>query len=115
MKPEEKNLAYIWDMITESRQIIDFTKDVKFIDFENNKLIRYAVERSLLILGEAANHVSSQFQEDHPEIPWHQIIGQRNVLAHEYGDIKIERIWITVTQNIPPLIIELEKILNGEP
>ncbi|MDP3186780.1 MAG: DUF86 domain-containing protein, partial [Anaerolineales bacterium] len=34
------------------------------------------------------HHVSEKFQDEHPEIPWLQIIGQRNVLAHEYGDIK---------------------------
>ena len=51
-------------------------------------MIRYAVERWFLILGEAANHVSTQFQEKHSEIHWRQIIGQRNVLALEYGDIK---------------------------
>jgi uncharacterized protein with HEPN domain len=83
MKPEEKNLAYIWDMYNETKQIIEFTTGVTYSEFVNNKLIRYAIERSLLILGEAANHVSYQFQEEHSEIPWHQIIGQRNVLAHE--------------------------------
>lgn len=36
--------------------------------------------------------------EEHPEIPWRQIIGQRNVLAHEYGDINND--WITSTPGI---------------
>jgi uncharacterized protein with HEPN domain len=112
MNPEEKNLAYVWDMYTETKQIIEFTSDVTFTDFVKIKLIRYAIERSLLILGEAANHVTNQFQEEHPEIPWHQIIGQRNVLAHEYGDINVDRIWATITNNIPQLLINLEKLLE---
>lgn len=112
MRPEEKNLAYLWDMYNETKQITEFTKNVDFPKFVSNKMIRYAVERSLLILGEAANHVSFQFQEEHSEIPWHQIIGQRNVLAHEYGDIKVDRIWITATKNIPKLLTELEKLLE---
>jgi len=39
-----------------------------------------------MILGEAANHVSKDYQVQHPEIAWGQIIGLRNVLAHEYGE-----------------------------
>lgn len=42
MKPQENNLAYIWDMYTETKQIVEFTTNVTFTDFENNKLIRYA-------------------------------------------------------------------------
>ena len=62
-----------------------------------------------MIIGEAANHISSEFQEEHSEIAWRQIIGQRNVLAHEYGDIKVERIWAAATINIPALL----KVLEG--
>lgn len=112
MHPEEKDLAYIWDMHKESKQISEFLNNITFDDFIKSNLIRYAVERSLLIIGEAANHVSEQFRKEHPEVPWYQIIGQRNVLAHEYGDIKIDRIWSTATVNIPQLTIELNRILN---
>jgi uncharacterized protein with HEPN domain len=58
----------------------------------------------LEIIGEAAGRVSESFRDVHPEIPWRQIIGQRNVLIHEYGEIKHERIWKVVKENIPQLI-----------
>jgi uncharacterized protein with HEPN domain len=61
-------------------------------------MIRYAVERQLLVIGEAANRVSAEFQETHPEIPWRQMIGLRNVLAYEYGEIKGDRIWNALTK-----------------
>lgn len=67
-----------------------------------------------MIVGEAAGHVSVQDQEKHPEIPWAQIIGQRNVLAHEYGEILVERIWLTATNSLPELLISLEKLLPEE-
>jgi uncharacterized protein with HEPN domain len=74
-------------------------------------VLRYAVEHQLMIIGEAAAHISVGYQELHPEIPWAQIVGQRNVLAHEYGEILVERIWLTVTKSLPELLIMLEKLL----
>jgi len=52
-----------------------------------------ATERSVEIIGEAARHVSPEFIAAHPEIPWRQIIGQRNILAHEYGQIDHEMLF----------------------
>jgi uncharacterized protein with HEPN domain len=104
MRPEDRNLAYLWDMREAAREISEFVKGVKYIEFVENRMVRYAVERQLMVIGEAANHVSEKFQDEHPEIPWRQVVGQRNVLAHEYGDIKIERIWSAATINIPAIL-----------
>jgi uncharacterized protein with HEPN domain len=42
-----------------------------------------------------------------PAIPWKKIIGQRNVLAHEYGEVRHERMWVLATAEIPDLIAKL--------
>jgi uncharacterized protein with HEPN domain len=55
----------------------------------------------LLIIGEAANHVSTKFREQHPEIEWAQIIGLRNILAHEYGEVKTDKIYLAATKVSP--------------
>jgi uncharacterized protein with HEPN domain len=70
-----------------------------------------AVERAIEILGEAARRVSPTFQQAHPEIPWTGIIGQRNVIAHEYGDIKQDRLWVVATVNVEELIPKLRKLV----
>ena len=75
-----------------------------------NNQLRYAVERQLIVFGEAARHVSNELKEQHPDIPWMQIIGQRNVLAHDYGEILVERVWLTATKNLPELLAFLEQI-----
>ena len=114
MRPEDRNLAYLWDMREAAREISAFVKGVTYIEFVENRMIRYAVERQLMVIGEAANHVSEKYQEDHPEIPWRQMVGQRNVLAHEYGDINIERIWSAATVNIPAILKALEPLVPGD-
>ncbi len=68
-------------------------------------------ERCLEMIGEAARRVSSEFQEKHPEIPWREIIGQRNILAHEYGEIDYEILYRTAKEDIPALIDILGELL----
>lgn len=78
-------------------------------------MLRYAVERQLVVIGEAANHISENFKMAHPEIPWKGIIGQRNVLAHEYGEILVERIWLVATERIPELLQLLDPLIPPSP
>jgi len=47
----------------------------------------------------------------HPEIPWREIIGQRNILAHEYGQIDHELLYKTASEDIPALIGQIETLL----
>ena len=84
MRPDERDLYNLWDMRQATFEIIEFMEGVPYNLFEKDKKLRYAVERQLLVIGEAAAYVSAEFQGLHSEIPWKQIIGQRNLLAHEY-------------------------------
>ena len=68
-----------------------------------------------LVIGEAANHVSESFKARHPHIPWKSIIAQRNILAHEYGEILVERIWRVATEKIPELIKAIEPLVPTPP
>ena len=104
MQPEQRDAGYLWDMLDAARTVEQLSSNQDFTQYSNDRRTQLAVERSLEIIGEAASRVSTSFRNAHPEIPWRQIIGQRNVLIHEYGEIKQERIWKTVTENIPQLI-----------
>lgn len=63
------------------------------------------------MIGEAANHVPRAYQESRPEIPWRQVIGLCNVLAHEYGEINVDRIYNAATISVPDLLNLLDKLL----
>src|SRR5271157_1789148 len=69
MRPEEQNLAYLWDMREAAREISGFVKGVKYNEFVRNHMIRYAVERQLMVIGEAANHVSEKSNLITPKFP----------------------------------------------
>jgi uncharacterized protein with HEPN domain len=115
MLSEERDAANIWDMLDAAKTIVQFTNDVKFEYFIQDRKLQLAVERAVEIIGEAARHVSNIFKQVHPEIPWQRIIAQRNVLAHEYGEIKQDRMWLVATIHIPELITKLEPLLPPLP
>jgi uncharacterized protein with HEPN domain len=74
-------------------------------------MMRAAVERKLEIIGEAARRLSEATREAHPQIPWRAIVGQRNVLAHEYDEVLDEAIWAIATRRVPALIAAVKRIL----
>lgn len=92
--------------------ILDFTINTNFHDFENDKMKRFAVERQLLVIGEAANHLSVEFRTEYSNIPWKLMIGFRNIIAHEYGEILVERIYRIVVDSIKPLKENVEALLK---
>jgi len=112
MPGNERDMSYLWDMRKYALEITGFMDGVVHVRFTENKMIRYAVERLLLIVGEAANHVSADFQKAHPEIEWAQIIGLRNILAHEYGEVRVDKIYLAATKSIPDLLRKIEPILS---
>lgn len=70
--------------------------------------------RELSIFG-SARRVSDSLKADHAEIPWRQIVAQRHVIAHEYGEIKQERLWLVATRDVPTLVRQLEPLLPPRP
>ncbi|HUI87959.1 MAG TPA: HepT-like ribonuclease domain-containing protein [Anaerolineales bacterium] len=101
----------MWDKREAAREIAEITKGTKFAQFEKNKTLRYAVERLLLVIGEAASHVSPQFRNSHSEVAWPYLIDLRNILAHEYGEMLINRDWLAATDAVPTLLKALQGLL----
>ena len=73
-----------------------------------------ALVKAVEIIGEAASKVSAECQKDLPQIPWRNIIGMRNRLIHAYFDVNLDILWETITEDLNPLILELENILESE-
>ena len=98
------NKSYIYDMLTYSNEIIDIINDENHAAFLSNRVKRLAVERLIEIIGEAANHISEEVINKNDDIPWSKIIGLRNKIVHDYGEILTDRIWLIASKAIPELI-----------
>jgi uncharacterized protein with HEPN domain len=114
MEPEDRDSAYIWDMLDAASAILDFIEGSDFDAYLEDRKLQLAVERALEIMGEAARNVSLDLQLKHPEIPWKGIIAQRNVLAHNYGAIKQDLVWEVLTVHLPDLAGQLKQIISEQ-
>lgn len=76
----------------------------------DEKSIR-AVEMNFIIIGEAASHITEEIEEKYPTIPWNLMRAMRNRIVHAYFNVDEKLMWDTITNDLPPLIPELEKLI----
>jgi uncharacterized protein with HEPN domain len=110
MPLNENDLSFLIDIVDCIMDIKEFTNGIGSYEFGKDKMRKLAVERQLEIIGQAANKISKETQAIMENIPWSNIIGLRNKLAHDYGEILAERIWTISKKSIQELLEELEKI-----
>ncbi len=106
----EKDKTYLKDILDAISDIEVFIATVNEAEFYKNKEKKYAVVRTLEIIGEAAKNLSKELRVKHKEIPWKDIAGMRDKLIHGYFGIKWELVWETVKNKIPELKNQLLKI-----
>ena len=115
MRPDERDAGYLLDMLDHARGIMRVLAGRDLRDYLHDEDLRLIVERRLEIVGEAARRVSPGFRDAHPEVPWRKIVAQRNVLAHEYGEIQDDIMWRVATVSIPELVALLEPLVPPPP
>lgn len=112
MLPRERD--YLLDMLKAAKLAQEFVANVDWDGFQLDLMRQAAVTRQLEIIGEAARRISEESQAELSEIPWHQIIGMRNRIIHEYDRINLSTLWDTIQLALPELIAILEVVTTAE-
>ena len=103
-------LAHMGEAIGLACSFVDgLTKE----DFLSDRKTQQAVILNLIVLGEAATKIATEVPEfvaAHPEIPWQQMRGMRNRMAHGYFDINLDVVWDTVQMSLPALQRQLASL-----
>lgn len=110
LKDDEIRLRH---MLEAARQATSFVENRTREELDNDRQLELALIKAIEIIGEAATKLTKQCRDTSPQIPWENIIGMRNRLIHAYFDVNHDILWSTVENDLPPLMIELEKILAG--
>lgn len=97
-----------------ARQALVFAEGRTREDLESDQMLVFSIVKAVEIVGEAAFHISDATREANPAIPWADIVAMRHRLVHAYFDINLDVLWMTVQQDIPSLVEELERILPAE-
>jgi len=112
--PTWRDPKYLLDMLLAANDALGVVADLTQVQFEQNRTAQLAAAHAPQIIGEAANRVSRQTQELHPQIPWRQMIGMRNHLVHDYGHVDPEIVWDTLQRHVPELIAGLKPPIPPE-
>ncbi|MCK9419041.1 MAG: DUF86 domain-containing protein [Nitrospirae bacterium] len=101
-------------MVDAAREALSFAQGKDRNDLTSNRMLVLSLIKSIEIIGEAASTVTQKFRELHPELPWKDIVAMRNRLIHVYFDIDLDRVWDTIVDDLPHLILVLEKVIAQE-
>jgi uncharacterized protein with HEPN domain len=82
--------------------------------FDADVMVQYAVAHGLVLIGESAGKLSAAIRERYPEVPWRQIVAQRNVVVHEYDHIDLDAVWMVVSRDLEVLVVRVREIILDE-
>lgn len=103
MRPQRSYQDYLRDILQATEEALAFVQDMSFSAFVVDRKTNLAVVRTLEIIGEAARHIPTAFRRRHPQVPWQDMVGMRNMLVHQYYGVDSEVLWRTVLEDLPTL------------
>jgi uncharacterized protein with HEPN domain len=114
-KHEFRAKDYLLHMLEAADRVLEYTAGVTEEQFVANQMLQDAVVRNIEIIGEAANNlleVGPEFATKYPSIPFAQIYGRRNRVAHGYFAVSSAMIWDSVQVDVPDLRLQIVKVLR---
>lgn len=97
---DKQRLQHILKAILE---LEDFVKEINFEEFNKNRMMQQACVSNLMIIGEAASHLTADIKDKYNTVDWLKIKGLRNVIVHEYYKVDTNLIWQLIHNNLPDI------------
>ena len=99
-----RDLVYIGHMLDMTRKAVDKTAGLPRNAYDGDENLRLALTHLVQVIGEAARNVSRAFCEEHPEIPWAEIVVMRHKVVHDYLGVDEDIVWQVATDDLPKLL-----------
>ena len=102
---------YIKKIIKDIKFIMEKTDGITLEALEENEVLCDSVLFRLIQISENSVKLTQIFKDCHKESPWQAIKGMRNRIVHEYGDVDLNVVYQTITEDIPDICARLEKMI----
>lgn len=110
----KKDIKIFIRHILESIELIEnYLENKSKEDFFSSTMLQDSVIRRIEIIGEAVKNLTNSFKKDHPDIPWNEIGGMRDILIHQYFGVDLNLTWEIAMKDIPELKTKLSKIMKN--
>ena len=103
---------YLRHILAEAEYLIARSEGLARAEYLQDETPKRAFVRSLEILGEAVKQLPPDWRDAHPAVDWRSMGRMRDRLIHGYFGVDHEIVWDVVTGKIPPLAVELRRILR---
>jgi uncharacterized protein with HEPN domain len=105
---------YLEDILGAIDKVAAYVSGKTLQDLQRDTLLIDAVAFNLIVVGEAAGKVPPEIRSAYPEVPWSQVVGLRNIIAHKYFGLDLEIVWDVVQNELPTLQQVVERIKKVE-
>lgn len=100
MREPSKDPKRLTDILEAIDTIFQYIGNDDMDAFVADRMRYHAVVYNIMIIGEAANMLTMEFRENHPETPWKQITGMRNFLIHGYHQVEKDIVWKVIEEDL---------------
>jgi len=107
----KSDALYLVDIVERIRRIQTSASEGREMFFSSTEK-QDSILHNLRLLGESVRRISGDLKERHPEVPWREIAAFRNVVVHDYLSLDLGLVWKIVTDRVPELHRQIERIVG---
>jgi uncharacterized protein with HEPN domain len=106
-----RDSASLLDIVRAGQLVLQFAQGLNREQLASDVLRQSAILYQISIMGEATKRLSREFREQHPEVPWDDVAGMRDIIAHQYDRLDLDIVWQVIQRNIPELLDMITPLL----